>query len=435
MWQLVESIIENANAQWVLVGTSLLGLASGVLGSLSLLRKQSLVGDAVAHAALPGICLAFLVTGEKMMLSLILGALVSGLLAAYLIQFISEHSKIKEDSAIGLVLSVFFGIGIVLLTYIAQSPSGNKSGLNDFIFGKAAAMVGSDVKLMAFAAAALVLIVFLLFKEFKVLTFDPQFAKGLGLPTGFLNVLFMTLLAVAVVIGIQAIGVVLMAALLITPPIAARYWTESLSKMVMISGAVGALSGVSGTLLSMFKEGLPTGPFIVVSATGFFLVSFLFAPKRGLVTKAVKRMRVHDRIVKETIMKRMYSYFEKAALQATDGSKGMSLEDLAQQCSLTEKNVMMKLDQLQKNNLVNENGNGYFFTEIGLKQAYELILNERMYEICLMYRDELAGIEQEQLANNDWKKEFFDRYEKVVHLLKLHQMEPKLKPIHGENEV
>ncbi|WP_260631151.1 metal ABC transporter permease [Bacillus sp. S/N-304-OC-R1] len=288
----------DANTQWVILGTMLLGIASGVLGSIALLRKQSLIGDAVAHAALPGICIAFLIIGEKSLIALLIGATITGLLAAYCIQFITSSSILKEDAAICLVLSVFFGFGIVLLTKIAQSPTGNKSGLNDFIFGKAASLVGSDVKLMAGTAVVLILATALLFKELKVLTFDPEFAKGLGLPSGFLNLLFLTLLVAVVVVGIQAVGVILMAALLITPSIAARYWTESLGKMVMISGVFGAVSGMTGTLISTLREGLATGPFIVVTATALFLVSMLFAPQRGLVTKWVKRT-LRDKQIRE----------------------------------------------------------------------------------------------------------------------------------------
>lgn len=282
-------MLSDANTQWVLVGTLLLGLASGVLGSFALLRKQSLIGDAVAHAALPGICIAFLLTGERSLIVLLIGATITGLLSAYCIQYIVSSTIIKEDTAICLVLSVFFGFGIVLLTKVQQLPSGNKSGLDAFIFGQAASIVGSDVKVMAGAAAILVFITAILFKEFKVITFDPEFAKGLGLPIGFLNFLFISLLVGVVVVGIQAVGVILMAALLITPAIAARYWTNSLSKMIVISGMFGAFSGVVGTMISALGQGLPTGPFIVVTATAIFVISMLFAPERGIIAKKIKQ--------------------------------------------------------------------------------------------------------------------------------------------------
>ncbi|MGP9042039.1 metal ABC transporter permease [Cytobacillus kochii] len=288
-----------ANTQWVLIGTLLLGLASGILGSFALLRKQSLIGDAVAHAALPGICIGFMLTGERSLIILLIGATVTGLLAAYCIQYIASASILKEDTAICLILSTFFGVGIVLLTKVQQMPSGNKSGLDSFIFGQAAGMVSSDVKLMAGAAALLLMVTIIFFKEFKLITFDVEFAKGLGLPVSALNFLFMTLLVAVVVIGIQAVGVILMAALLITPAISARYWTNSLSKMVIISGIFGAISGVIGTLISSLDRGIPTGPFIVVTATIIFFISILFAPARGIITLKIKRRMTNQKLLRE----------------------------------------------------------------------------------------------------------------------------------------
>ncbi|MEK4969550.1 MULTISPECIES: metal ABC transporter permease [Cytobacillus] len=288
-----------ANTQWVLIGTLLLGLASGILGSFALLRKQSLIGDAVAHAALPGICIGFMLTGERSLIILLIGATVTGLIAAYCIQYIASASILKEDTAICLILSTFFGVGIVLLTKVQQMPSGNKSGLDSFIFGQAAGMVSSDVKLMAGAAALLLMVTIIFFKEFKLITFDAEFAKGLGLPVSALNFLFMTLLVAVVVIGIQAVGVILMAALLITPAISARYWTNSLSKMVIISGIFGAISGVIGTLISSLDRGIPTGPFIVVTATIIFFISILFAPARGIITLKIKRRMTNQKLLRE----------------------------------------------------------------------------------------------------------------------------------------
>ncbi|WP_461611456.1 metal ABC transporter permease [Cytobacillus kochii] len=295
----IGQMLVAANTQWVLIGTLLLGLASGILGSFALLRKQSLIGDAVAHAALPGICIGFMLTGERSLIILLIGATVTGLIAAYCIQYIASASILKEDTAICLILSTFFGVGIVLLTKVQQMPSGNKSGLDSFIFGQAAGMVSSDVKLMAGAAALLLMVTIIFFKEFKLITFDAEFAKGLGLPVSALNFLFMTLLVAVVVIGIQAVGVILMAALLITPAISARYWTNSLSKMVIISGIFGAISGVIGTLISSLDRGIPTGPFIVVTATIIFFISILFAPARGIITLKIKRRMTNQKLLRE----------------------------------------------------------------------------------------------------------------------------------------
>ncbi|WP_215146152.1 metal ABC transporter permease [Exiguobacterium qingdaonense] len=281
-------LLQNPNARWVLTGSLLLGFASGVIGSFVLLKKQSLISDAMAHAALPGICIAYLIYGVKSTPLFLIGAALSGLLATYLIQAIVTHSKLKTDASIGVVLSVFFGFGIVLLTYITRHSGGNQAGLDDFIFGQAASMVRNDVYMIAIGSLFIILFTTLFFKEFKVATFDPQFAKGIGLPVKGLNAIMMMLVIMMVVIGIQMVGVILMAALLITPPLAARYWTDRLEWMGLISGSIGAISGVVGTALSTMGEGLPTGPLIVLTASCIFFISLLFGFKKGIIVKGVR---------------------------------------------------------------------------------------------------------------------------------------------------
>ncbi|MCP3028738.1 metal ABC transporter permease [Halobacillus sp. A5] len=289
MQELIE-LLQNPNARWVLIGSILLGFASGLIGSFVLLKKQSLIGDAMAHAALPGICIAYLIYGVKSTPLFLLGAAVSGLIATYLIQAIVNHSRIKTDASIGVVLSVSFGIGIVLLTYITRHSGGNQAGLDDFIFGQAAAMVRSDVQMIAVGSLLIILLTSLLFKEFKISTFDPQYAKGLGLPVKGLNAILMVLVISMVVIGIQMVGVVLMVALLITPPLAARYWTDRLEWMGFISGLIGAVSGLIGTAISTMGDGLPTGPLIVLTASSIFILSLLFGLRKGLLIKVVQRI-------------------------------------------------------------------------------------------------------------------------------------------------
>jgi manganese/zinc/iron transport system permease protein len=290
--ELWSSLLGDPNARWVLLGCMLLGLSSGVLGTFAYLRKQSLMGDALAHAALPGVCIAFMLTGSKSLVFFLIGAAISGMIATFGIGFITRHSLIKQDSALALVLSVFFGVGIVLLTLIQHDASGNQSGLDKFLFGQAAALVSSDVITMAIVSVVLVGLCALLFKELKLISFDAGFARGIGYPVAWLEQLLMFLIVVAVVVGIQAVGVVLMAALLITPAVAARYWTERLGVMVLLSGLFGALSGLAGTMLSMLGNNLPTGPLSVLAATALFVISVVFAPGRGLLAKAWERRGV-----------------------------------------------------------------------------------------------------------------------------------------------
>ncbi|MFC3884940.1 metal ABC transporter permease [Bacillus songklensis] len=298
-------VFQDPNTQWILFGSMLLGLSSGVIGSFAYLRKQSLMGDALAHAALPGVCLAFMITGSKSIFYFLIGALMAGILATFLISYITRHTRIKQDSALGIILTVFFGVGIVLLTQIQHSDAGNQSGLDKFLFGQAASMIQTDVYTMAIISAVLVGVCTLFFKEFKLLSFDPGFAKGIGLPVALLDQFIMLLVVVAVVVGIQAVGVVLMAALLITPAVAARYWTEKLHVMVVISGIFGVLSGLAGTLVSTMVDNLPTGPLTVLAATCLFIFSVFFAPKRGLLAKMLLKMLVKNKIKKKLYMQKM----------------------------------------------------------------------------------------------------------------------------------
>lgn len=277
--------------QVVALGSALLGLISGVLGTYAVLRRQSLLGDGVSHAALPGVVLAFLLTGVKETSALLLGAIITGLLAAFVILSIVRHSRIKFDGALALVMSVFFGLGTVLLTYVQRQPNASQAGLNRFIFGQASTLLKSDVWFMLGCAVILVAIVLLCWKEFKVFSFDPTFAQSIGLPVGKLNVLLTLLLVVGIIVGLQSVGVVLMSAMLIAPAVAARQWTKRLSTMMILSAVFGAVSGVLGTAMSSLMTGMPTGPAIVLFVSLFACVSLLFAPGRGILGRLIQQRR------------------------------------------------------------------------------------------------------------------------------------------------
>ncbi|HVF00737.1 MAG TPA: iron chelate uptake ABC transporter family permease subunit [Rubrobacteraceae bacterium] len=283
MADLLNDLLFDYTIRNVALGAAILGVVGGALGSFAILRRQGLFGDALAHATLPGVCVAFMLSGSKAPVVLLTGAALSAGLGALLILTIVNRTRIKQDAALGIVLSVFFGAGTVLLTYIGGSGSGNQSGLDRFIFGQAATIVRDDVVTMGILAALALLVVVLLFKEFKLLSFDPAFAASLGFPVGRLNVLLTMLIVVAVIVGIQAVGVVLMAAMLIVPAAAARQWTDSLGAMVMISGFFGALSGVSGTLISATGANLPTGPLIVLCATTLLVLSLFLGRSQGFL--------------------------------------------------------------------------------------------------------------------------------------------------------
>ncbi|MFF2480784.1 metal ABC transporter permease [Paenibacillus sp. NPDC058071] len=294
-------LLRDPNMQWIFLSCTLLGLSSGIIGCFSYLRKQSLMGDTLAHAALPGICIAFMLTGIKSLPVFLVGALVAGIVATFGIDWITRHTRIKADAAMGIVLSGFFGLGIVLLTVIQHGNYGNQAGLDKFLFGQAAAMVGRDVVTMSIMSAVLIAICFLLFKQFKLISFDPGFAKGIGYRVALLEHLLMFLTVVAVVAGIQAVGVVLVAALIITPAVSARYWTHRLGVMVAVSGLFGALSGALGTLISSAASNLPTGPLTVLVVTAGFILSVLFGPEKGLLAKRLVRARLKRKLEMRTV--------------------------------------------------------------------------------------------------------------------------------------
>lgn len=279
------AILSSSNTQWVLLSTMMLGIAAGTIGTISYWRRQNLMSDALAHAALPGVVIAFLLLGEKKLFIFIIGAAGSALIGALFVQAITRFSRISEDAAMGMILSVFYGLGIMLLTIANRLSTGNQSGLDTFIYGQAAAMVRSDVYTMFILALCIICLIVLLFKEWKIYLFDVNFAKGIGLSIKTLDLLYMVLLVMTIVIGIQAVGVILIAALLIIPAVSSRYWTNSFKTMLFLAALFGGISGALGTIISALGSGFPTGPFIVVTAATFFLISLLFGKEKGLLIR------------------------------------------------------------------------------------------------------------------------------------------------------
>jgi manganese/zinc/iron transport system permease protein len=280
---------ENYNALVVLAGVSLLGMTSGVIGAFAVLRKRALTGDALSHASLPGLCLAFLLLRERNLTAMLLGALASGVLGIAIISALGRFTRIKDDASIGIVLSVFFGLGVVLLKLIQNMEGvGSKAGLNSYIFGKTAGMLRGDVYLILAASLFLLAMIVVLYKEFQLVSFDTDFARSLGWPVYGIDLLLMSLVAAAVVVGLPNVGVVLVSALLIMPGAAARFWTDRLTVLLGLSAAIGFVTGFAGTLLSATYNQLPAGPIIVLVGAAFFLVSMLLGVRHGAVARLIK---------------------------------------------------------------------------------------------------------------------------------------------------
>jgi manganese/zinc/iron transport system permease protein len=371
--------IQNPNFWLVSFGAVLLSISSSLVGTFTFLKKKSLVGDAIAHSVLPGICLAFMLSGNKDPLWIIIGAFISGWISILSIDFITRNSKLKEDTAIGLILSVFFGFGIMLLVSIQHSGNPNQSGLGNFLFGNAAALIGKD--LIVFSVLSLILIITLLFfyKEFKLMTFDRQFAHTIGLPLRTLEFILSTLTVLAIVVGIQAIGVVLMAAMLITPAASAKFWTDRLFIMLILSAVFASIASLAGSTISFLVPSMPTGPWIVVIISVIAMFSFFFAPDKGIVSKWWKKRINQNKILEENILKTFYLLGENN----TNAAMPRSINDLNSRRSWKSQDLKVGLVRLKSQGYLKRKGDLWSLTKIGMSKGQRVVRLHRLWELYL----------------------------------------------------
>lgn len=359
-------IFTDYTLQIVALGSALLGIISGVLGSFAVIRKESLLGDAVSHAALPGIALAFLITGTKNTEILLLGALVAGLLATFLIIGISKYSRIKFDSALALILSVFFGGGLVLLTYIQKIPNANQAGLENFIFGQASTILLRDVKTIAFLGAILLLLVVAFWKEFKLVSFDVDYAESLGFDTKKITWLLFAMIVTSIIIGLQTVGVILMSAMLTAPAVAARQWTDKLHVMVVLSAFFGAISGIGGAIVSAVVSKLPTGPMIVIIISIIVIISLVLAPNRGMLWRYGRDRKNQKLINEDQLLVNLYHL----AMNHNNTNHGHDLVTISPNLSLSrrgKKKIQKRIEELRTKGLVCEDYfNTWFITDEGI---------------------------------------------------------------------
>lgn len=370
---------KDANVIYVTVGAILLTSSAAIVGTFTFLKKKALVGDAVSHSVLPGICLAFMLSGNKNPIHLIIGAFITGWLSLIIIDLISSKSKIKEDSAIALILSVFFGVGILLLTIIQKSGNAEQTGLDHFLFGNAAALVGSDLVTFTIVAIILLVVVYLFFKELTLLAFDEDFAKTIGMPVRLIELILTTLTVMAVVIGIQAVGIVLMAAMLITPVAAARFWTDKIKVLLLLSAIFGAFSGLSGAFVSYVAPAMPTGPWIVVVVSAIAFTSFFLAPTKGILSRAIKQRNVVRQINDENILKSLYQLGElDNEFYAT-----RTIEDIIRRRPF--KTIVLKkgLYRLKKQGFMENKNESWQFTQEGKNKGQRTLKLHRLWETYL----------------------------------------------------
>lgn len=380
----------------VLAGVLLLGLSCGVLGSFVVLRKLSLLGDSLGHAVLPGICLGFLVNHTKDLHWIFLGAVCSALLGSWLIGFIRRHSRLKLDTVMGLILSGFFGLGTVMLSRMQRQSYGGMSGLDRYLFGQAVGISDQDLWLMGIATAVILLCVILAFKELTITSFDEGFAAAIGLPTRAIHYLLMSLMAVAIVISIQAVGVVLMSAILITPAATAYLLTDRLRLMVFLSAVIGMASASLGACLSFMGNNRPTGPLIVLVLGFAFVLAFLFAPRHGVVTRLFRRWKQSQRRQRENLLKSIYQLFEsrperESEKETAERMVTVSLVDLAKFRKESQGAVSRHLATLVRRDLATLCGHEVTLSETGARRASELLRNYRIWELFLSQEFQLPS--------------------------------------------
>lgn len=390
-WELfVETLtLQSHNTRVVVIGAMLLGLAAGMIGSFAYLRKRSLMGDALSHATLPGIAIAFLIAGEKSLSLLIAGATVTGVLGVLAVVGVSRSSRIREDAAIGMVLSVFFAVGLVLMGAIQQLPSGNQAGLNAFIYGKAAAMLNRDAELIAIAAVIVIVACLLFFKEFRAVCFDPQFAHSQGIRVVAVDLAMMALVVVTTVVGLQAVGLIMIVALLIIPAASARFWTDALKLMVLLSAIFGALSGWLGATISALVPKMPAGAIIVLTGGAIFLISMIAAPKRGLIAGWVRRISLSRKVAFQNLLRAL------AELEELQGhGAAITLRQVTAMRTWSVVHVRLLVRRARRLGLlrpgVGESTDQLVLTDAGRLQARRVLRNHRLWEAYLIRYADIA---------------------------------------------
>ncbi|WP_025312257.1 metal ABC transporter permease [Roseicyclus elongatus] len=289
------------NVSLVTIGAALLGFAAGASGTFLFLRKRALVSDGVAHATLPGVALAFMLMvafgGDgRNLAGLMIGSAVTAGLGLLIMEWIPRRTRLSEDAAIGSVLGVFFGLGIVLLTVVQTMSSGRQAGLESFLLGSTAGMLFNDAITIVIGGSLVVFATWLMRRPMTLVAFDSDYAAAMGYDVRRIDLLMMGLVMAVTVIGLKLVGLILIVAMLIIPPVTARFWTERAQRVVWIAGGVGAVSGYLGAVISASAPALPTGPIIVLVAAAVFVVSLFLAPGRGVLAALLRHRRFQARV-------------------------------------------------------------------------------------------------------------------------------------------
>ena len=390
--------LQDYNTRLVVLATSLMGISSGVVGGFLLLRKRSLMGDALSHATLPGIAIAFMVLvalghSGKQLGWLLFGAAISGLFGVALVLVLRGLPRIKEDTAMGIVLSVFYGGGVVLLGLIQEMPSGSAAGLEAFIYGKTASLVMNDFRFIVVITGSVLVVTLLLFKELRLLCFDENFAASLGWPVRSLDLLLLSLACAVTVSGLQAVGLILIIAFLIIPAAAARMWTSRLNHLLGIAALMGGLSGWIGATLSALLPRMPAGAVIVMVAACFFIISLIFGIDRGILVRGLRFLNLKRRIERQHLLRAIYELLEKRGDLTLKPGRGLRVDwhELWPKRAWSPHSLHRIARRTARAGLVDHlDQSGLALTTEGLVAAAKVTRNHRLWELYLIEYADIA---------------------------------------------
>ncbi|MGC1482115.1 MAG: metal ABC transporter permease [Chthoniobacterales bacterium] len=378
---------QDASLRNALIGSMLLGICCGLMGAFLVVRKLALMGDALSHAVLPGVALGFLWNMSKDPVAIFVGATAAGLLGAGTVQLIRNTTRHKEDAALGFVLASFFGVGICLFTMIQNLPGGNKSGLDKFMFGQAAALGTGDVLLLAGVSLLAVGSIILFFKEYRLTSFDAGFARSVGIPVQFFHYSLMLLLAFAIVASLQAVGVVLVSAMLVIPAATAYLLTDRLGTMLLLAAFFGLCSGTTGAFLSFVGRNLPTGPFMVLAAGAVFTLALFLGPRHGILSRWWRQRSRSARIQRENTLKAIYHVLEDDGFTR----ETVAIQQLAERRRETLETTEEQLRAVRRSGAVTTSGDSVSFTPSGWQRACEIVRNHRLWELYLTNAADIAA--------------------------------------------
>ena len=378
---------QDASLRLALAGALLVGLNCGLLGGYVVVRRMALVGDMLSHAVLPGIVLGFLWTQTKDPVAILIGALLAGAAATGVSALLARTTRLKPDAIQGLVLASFYGVGICLLGLVQNLPTGAKSGLDKFLFGQAAGLSGEDVMMMAVATVLSLALVGWLYHDLLALSFHRGFGQTLGLKMGLLHGVIMLLTAFAIIVAMQAVGVVLVSAMLIIPAATAYLLTDRMHRLLGLSAVLGMAAAGLGAFGSFLGNNLPTGPLMVLAGALFFAGAFLFSPRHGWVTRVVRQHRRRSRAERENTLKAMHRVLEDHGLAGASVREGVTLAELGGQRRESVAESSARARELVGSGLATLSADGatLFFTPAGEQRARAIVRNHRLWELYLTH--------------------------------------------------